>query len=220
MKIFNKNKVKKASSRVVLHKLSNVVIKKNSNIEKEHIITKIKKHEKIYLTCLSSIILLIFILLMLLVGTSFEYFGVNEYKDGNLIIEYAPNENGLSSTITLNDSKILKDSVAKEELGHSFSIENTSSSQIKYQIIVSKDKELINVDQCSNNLYDDIYIKYTINDNTPSYLSKSKLDDYYLIREDIIPAKSTKYYNIKIWLDENTPINGKHFHGIIEIKKA
>ena len=39
---FRKTKINKDSSRIVIHSISEALIKKNPNVEKEHIITKIK----------------------------------------------------------------------------------------------------------------------------------------------------------------------------------
>lgn len=214
-----KFRVKKDSSRSVIHKINRVFVNKNPNIDKEHIITKIKKHERLYLLGLSSCFLLLFILFSLIIGTSYKYFaGMNSYKSGALDISYTPNDNGIGDIITLNDANIMDDNKIKNESTYSFSITNNKNDTYKYRVIIKKDEEFIKIDACGNNLFKDTYIKYNINKGKVNYLSSKKEKEDYILLEDVISAKSTKYYDLNVWLDNNTPREERHFHGIIEVE--
>lgn len=215
---FRKAKINKDSSRVVIHSISEALIKKNPNVEKEHIITKIKKHERFYTVCLSAIFVLVFIAITLLVGTSYRYFKqMNSYVRGDLVVEYSSNYNGMGDVITLNDSNIIDDLKIKNEETYKFTVTNNNFKEAIYKISIRVDNDIIDLDGCRNNLFDDSNIKYNINKGNVLSLKDKKDKDNYLLIEDVIPGKSTKVYSMNVWLDKNTKIEGKHFHGIIEV---
>ncbi|MDO4996086.1 MAG: hypothetical protein Q4E69_02795 [Bacilli bacterium] len=217
MKLF-KTKINKDSSRVVIHSLSEALIKKNPNVEKEHIITKIKKHERFYTICLSAIFVLVFILITLLVGTSYKYFKkMNSYVSGDLVVEYSPTVNGIGDVITLDDTDIVDDFKIKDNETYKFTITNNSFKKALYKISIRVDKDIIELDGCGNNIFSDNNIKYNINKGDIFSLEGKKLKDRYVLIEDVIPGKSTKVYNLNVWLDKDTLYEGKHFHGIIEV---
>lgn len=214
-----KNKIiKKDSSRRVLHKLSNIVIKKNSNIEKEHIITKIKKHEKFYTLCLAGFFVLLFIIITFFVGTSHRFFKkMNSYNSGDLTVEYSPSTNGIGDVITLDDSKITDDGKIKNNETYKFTVTNNGFNRSIYKISIRIDKDIIELDGCNNNLFSDNLIKYNINKGNVFTLQSKKENDKYILIEDVIPAKSTKVYSMNVWIDRSAKYEGKHFHGIIEV---
>ena len=215
---FRKAKVNKDSSRVVIHSLSEALIKKNPNVEKEHIITKIKKHERFYTICLSAIFVLVFIGVTLLVGTSYRYFKkMNSYVSGDLVVEYSPTVNGIGDVITLDDNNILHDSIIKNNETYKFTVTNNSFKKTLYRISIRVDKDIIELDGCGNNIFSDSNIKYNINKGDIFSLEGKKLKDRYILIEDVIPGKSTKVYSMNVWLDNNTLPEGRHFHGIIEV---
>ena len=217
MKLF-KTKINKDSSRVVIHSLSEALIKKNPNVEKEHIITKIKKHERFYTICLSAIFVLVFIIITLLVGTSYKYFKkMNSYVSGDLVVEYSPTVNGIGDVITLDDTDIVDDFKIKDNETYKFTITNNSFKKALYKISIRVDKDIIELDGCGNNIFSDNNIKYNINKGDIFSLEGKKLKDRYVLIEDVIPGKSTKVYSLNVWLDKDTLYEGKHFHGIIEV---
>lgn len=215
---FRKAKINKDSSRVVIHSLSEALIKKNPNVEKEHIITKIKKHERFYTICLSAIFVLVFIGVTLLVGTSYRYFKkMNSYVSGDLVVEFSPTINGIGDVITLDDNNMIDDFKIKDNETYKFTITNNSFKKSLYRISIRVDKDIIELDGCGSNLYNDKNIKYNINKGDIFSLEGKKLKDNYVLIEDVIPGKSTKVYSMNVWVDKDTLYEGKHFHGIIEV---
>lgn len=213
-----KFRVTKDSSKIVLHKLTQAVIKKNPNIEKEHIITKIKKHERLYTLGLSFLFIIIIVSITLIVGTSYKYFkDINSYKSGVLVVNYKASNNGIGDIITLDDSFILDDNKVKNEDQYSFTITNNASCEVSYNISIRLDNDLIDLDNCRNNLFDYHNIRYNLNKGNVKSLKDLINDDQYLLASDVIPAKSTKVYTLNVWLDKETLMEGKHFHGIIEV---
>lgn len=215
---FRKTKISKDSSRVVIHSISEILIKKNPNIEKEHIINKIKKHEKFYTICLSCVFILVFISITLLIGTSYKYFKkMNSFVSGDLIVEYSSTINGIGDVITLDDSNIVDDGKVKDNETYKFTITNNSLKKTIYKISIRIDKDIIELDNCSSNLFKDYNIRYNINKGDAFNLADKKAKDNYVLIEDVIPGKSTKVYSMNVWVDRDTKFEGKHFHGIIEV---
>lgn len=213
-----KFRVTKDSSKIVLHKLTQAVIKKNPNIEKEHIITKIKRHERLYTLGLSFLFILFIVGITLVVGTSYKYFrDINSYKSGVLVVNYRASNNGIGDIITLDDSYILDDNKVKDGEQYSFTITNNASCEVSYNISIRLDNDFIDLDNCRNNLFDYRSIKYNINKGSVKSLKDLINEDQYLLSSDVIPPKSTKVYTLNVWLDKDTLMEGRHFHGIIEV---
>lgn len=216
--VFRRKRISKASSRNVLHKYNESIIIKNPSIEKEHIITKIKRREKFYNLCLTSIFVCIFILILCLVGTSYRHFTSNIYESGSLSVQYEPVSDGISDIITLTDSNILEDGKAYDLDGYKFTITNTSNTKVKYQIAIRIDDDYIMLDGCKNNLFDISKIKYNINKGHIYTLdSTQNIDNQYILIEDVIPAKASKPYSLNVWVDKNMDYQDRHFHGVIEV---
>lgn len=199
-------------------KLTAQDIKKYSNIEKEHVITKIKRHERLY--TFYTVILFIGILLgtTLLIGTSFKYIAsMNSYNSGNLLVEYTSVNNVIGNVITLTDQDIIEDAKIKDNHTYTFTITNTSNVRSKYAIKIYRDDEFIKLDNCRDKLFKDTQIKYNINNGSIFYLHTKKEKDSYTLIEDTIPANSTKVYSLNIWVDKDTLQNDRHYHGLIEV---
>ena len=213
-----KFRVTKDSSKIVLHKLTQAVIKKNPNIEKEHIITKIKRHERLYTLGLSFLFIIIIVGITLIVGTSYKYFkDINSYKSGVLIVNYKASDNGIGDIITLDDSYILEDNKVKDLEQYSFTITNNASCEVSYNISIRLDNDFIDLDNCRDNLFDYSDIRYNINKGNVKYLKDMINEEQYLLASDVIPANSTKVYILNVWLNKETLMEGRHFHGIIEV---
>lgn len=207
---------KKVNKKV--HHLTRADIKKNPNIEKEHVITKIKKHERLYTFYAVMIFIVILLGITLLIGTSFKHIlSFNSYDSGNLSVEYNSKNNVIGNIITLTDADIVEDAKIKDNDTYNFTITNTSKIPIKYKITIYKDKEFIKLDNCSDRLFKDTEIKYNLNKGSIFYLNSKKVNNYYLLSEDVIPANASKIYSLNIWVDKNTTMSDKHYHGIIEV---
>lgn len=211
--------INKNSKRKVIHKLSSSNIKKNPNIEKEHIITKFKKNEKKYLFYSVSCFL-IFSLIIIFFGCMSlkSYLSLNDYTSGDLIVSYSNTKEGVSDIITLTDADVLEDSKVKDESNYNFIVNNQGKKDLKYQIRIREDKDFIKLDECFNKLFDSNDIKYNINRGSIFYLGTKEIDGNYILLEDIIKKNTSKVYSMNIWVDKSVKLNDRHFHGIIEVK--
>ena len=213
-----RKRIKKNSDRLVLHQLSTGNIKKNPNIEKEHVITKINQHEKLYTFYLSMIFLIVLLGVTFLIGTSLkDVLPFNSYSSGELLVEYNSTNNLIGNIITLTDADVVEDAKVEDSNHYTFTITNPSNYSVKYKIKIRDDDEFIELDQCRDRLFSEEDIKFNINHGNVFYLNTKKVGDYYLLAEEVIPANSTKVYTINIWLDNSTLLSDRHYHGIIEV---
>ena len=119
--------------------------------------------------------------------------------------------------ITLSDSNIIEDKLAKYKEEYVFFINNPTFRKLKYRVTIKQDNELIELDGCGNRLFSDKDIKFNINGSSVKYLSNKKSGDEYIIVEDVIPGNSTKKYIMNVWIDKNVSKDDKHFHALIEV---
>lgn len=213
-----RHKIKKNPNTIALHEFSAAVINKNTKVEKEHIITKIKKRQSFYTLCLSSFFVLIILLILLIIGTSFKkYIKINTYDSGTLSVEYDTNDNGIGDIISLTDSDIIDDLKIKDDKTYGFTITNESKSLVKYKINILKDNDIIRLDNCKDKLFPDELIKYNINGGKIFTLNGKFSSNRYTLIEDVIPGNSSKIYYINVWVDKDAEYMDRHFHGIIDV---
>ena len=207
------------SGRLVLRKLRIQSINKNPNVEREHFINKIKKHERLYTVYLSTFILLILLGISIVIGRNYKnILYLNTYDSGKLLVDYSTYKNVIGDVVTLTDEDIQDDILASEKQTHRFTITNKTDKATKYRIVFEKDDDFIKLDKCGDNLFNVDNIRFNINNgNVYSIKDKDIIDGAYLLEEDFIPANSTKMYNVNIWLNKITPKNNRHYHGKIQI---
>ena len=85
---------------------------------------------------------------------------MNSYVRGDLVVEYSSNYNGMGDVITLNDSNIIDDLKIKNEETYKFTVTNNNFKESIYKISIRVDNDIIDLDGCRNNLFDDNNIRY------------------------------------------------------------
>ena len=206
------------SGRLVLRKLRIQSINKNPNVEREHFINKIKKHERLYTVCLSSIILVILLGISIMIGRNYRnILYLNTYDSANLLVDYSSYKNVIGDVVTLTDEDIQDDILASEKQTHRFTITNKSNKATKYLIVFVRDNEFIKLDNCGDRLFNEESIRFNINNGTIYSLEDKNVNHNYILEEDVIPANSTKMYNINMWVNKITSKTDRHYHGKIQI---
>ncbi len=206
------------SGRLVLRKLRIQSINKNPNVEREHFINKIKKHERLYTVCLSSFILVILLIISIMIGRNYKnILYLNTYDSANLLVDYSTYKNVIGDVVTLTDEDIQDDILASEKQTHRFTITNKSDKTTKYLIVFVKDNDFIKLDKCEDKLFNEESIRFNINNGTIFSLEDKNRNHNYILDEDVIPANSTKMYNLNMWVNKITSKNDRHYHGKIMI---
>lgn len=185
---------------------------------------QIKSHlSKIMSREIKWVIISIFFVIMIMISTAYAIFTATEKSKnyntltvGTLQIDFSENEDG--NVINLNGAYPETDEEGEKESPYEFVITNTGTLDASYKIRIINDTEMIEKDNCQDNLLDFSDIKVKIGNEEPFLLS-DKLPNEFIIKEGVIAANSTASYSIRMWIKEDASNNvlGKHYHGKIVI---
>ena len=209
-------KAKKKESEV---KLSMADINKNSNIEVDHTIRKIKEKELRLTLMWTCIFLLIFIVSAFTVG--FSVVKLREYSNvesGDLVITFNEKSDNLDNIVTLDNNNILEYDDGLKSEPYKFSIKNNSKKKSKYKITLEDDLEMMFLDECDQMQFDKSKMYFSINDKIIGIVSDLYNGSEYVIYEDEIDGGDTLDFEFRIWVDRSY-INNGHYHGIIVVEE-
>lgn len=201
-------------------KLSMADINKNSNIEVDHTIRKIKEKELRLTLMWTCIFLLIFIVSAFTVG--FSVIKLREYSNvesGNLVITFNEKSDNLDNIITLDNNNILEYDDGLKSDPYKFSIKNNSKKKSKYKITLEDDLEMMFLDECDQMQFDKSKMYFSINDNIIGIVSDLYNGSEYIVYEDEISGGDTLDFEFRIWVDRSY-INNGHYHGIIVVEEV
>lgn len=210
-------KTKKKESEV---KLSMADINKNSNIEVDHTIRKIKEKELRLTLMWTCIFLLIFIVSAFTVG--FSVVKLREYSNvesGNLVITFNEKSDNLDNIITLDNNNILEYDDGLKSDAYKFSIKNNSKKKSKYKITLEDDLEMMFLDECDQMQFDKSKMYFSINNKIIGIVSDLYNGSEYVVYEDEISSGDTLDFEFRIWVDRSY-INNGHYHGIIVVEEV
>lgn len=210
-------KTKKKESEV---KLSMADINKNSNIEVDHTIRKIKEKELRLTLMWTCIFLLIFIFSAFTVG--FSVVKLREYSNvesGDLVITFNEKSDNLDNIITLDNNNILEYDDGLKSDAYKFSIKNNSKKKSKYKITLEDDLEMMFLDECDQMQFDKSKMYFSINNKIIGIVSDLYNGSEYVIYEDEISSGDTLDFEFRIWVDRSY-INNGHYHGIIVVEEV
>ena len=143
------------------------------------------------------------VILLLIVGTSFAYFFVQNPDDVNVLFNskcLKVNFISESDVIDYIDSKPLSDADGILSEPYRFSVENTCDNAITYDVVLSLE---------SDNTLDSSLIKIAIDDSTPSLVyDLNRSDDLYVAHTDSLNIGEKKFHDFRMWIsDEATVLN-------------
>ena len=189
-------------------------------IERKRIrLTKFLKRELIFT------IVSILMVTTLIIGGSYAIFTniqkaekYNIVKTGTLQIAYDDTSSGLGNIINLNGAFPESDSEGQKREPYRFKITNTGSLTVQYKVKILDDINMIEEDDCEDNLLEKSKIKYSINGGTPVILDTMK-EDYIVITGSLGPSKSA-IYEVRMWIDDTAgnEVLGTHYHGKIVVE--
>ena len=206
--------------KVSKNKLSMADINKNSSIEIDHTIRKIKERE-FKLTVLWVFIFLISLIVStLIVGFSFKSISdYNKVESNNLVIEFGSHDNVLDDIITLDNNSVLNYEDGLISKSYKFRITNQSDHKINYVIKLVDDYTMIEYDECYGMLFDKKNMFFSLNNKVIGLVSDLYNGSDYVILEESLRAKKFKDFEFRIWVDKNY-INNGHYHGKIVIEEV
>ena len=211
---------KKKKEKESVTKLSMADINKNSNIEVDHTIRKIKEKELRLTLMWTCIFLLIFIVSAFTVG--FSVIKLKEFSNvesGDLIITFNEKSDNLDNIITLDNNKILSYEDGLKSDAYKFTIENKSKKNNKYKITLEDDLEMMFLDECEEMQFDKSHMYFSINNKIIGLVSDLYNGSEYVIYEDAISGNEKIDFEFRIWVDRSYTNNG-HYHGLIVVEEA
>jgi len=176
--------------------------------------------EKINRQIKSRIMSIVFILVILVVGTIYVYYPNQQ----QLLSSFAflQNQQGLhleelSSGIKLAEAYPITDEVGNQSDPYKFKIVNNSNKEVKYQIIFKN--QLDKIEARGFEALPAKYLRYSLQ-TEDSQLTETLPDDE-IIYETVINANSEVVFNFRLWLGTNLDADGmgKTFIGQMEIKE-
>ncbi len=208
------------SERKVKHQLSMVDINKNSAIDVDHTIRKIKEKELRLTLMWTCIFLLIFIFTAFTVG--FSVVKLREYtnvESGDLVINFNEKNDNLDNIITMDNNSILKYEDGLKSDAYKFSIHNNGKKKTKYKITLLDDVEMMFLDECDEMQFDKSKMYFSINNEIIGLVSDLYNGSEYVIYEDEIKPDEELNFDFRIWVDRSYANNG-HYHGIIVVEEV
>jgi len=197
-------------------KLKKNDINRNGSVEVRHSIDKIKAQERKY----TVILVVFFMLLFCGIGYATLTFNKNAIVSdlkGGRESSLATREEFTSSgeLITLSSDSVLSDRAGLETKEYSVSLENNTSKNVKYQILLENDFFAIHNCGCTDTMIDNQFIRYSIDGANPQNFT-----DTGIIYEGELTSEEKRDVSIKLWLTENATVgDNDHFHGHFILKK-
>lgn len=212
--------MKKSLNKQSKHKLSIADIKLNGKRDVGKIIKKMKTRE-LELTVLSIIVVLIVCIFSgyMIFSSVQKTSKYNTLKTGNLEISYNDTDIGLGDIIDLTKSDHISDTKGQKVKPYIFKINNKGKVSEKYRIKIIDDTDMIEADNCANELLDKSLIKYSINKGESKILNDASSNEFIVTESALLPGKTTTYF-LRIWITntaENETID-KHYHGKIIVE--
>ena len=143
----------------------------------------------------------------------------NTITVGTLKIDFNDTEDGLGNIIKLNGAYPESDNDGQKEEPYTFKITNSGNISANYKIKILDDTDMIESDNCQDNLLDKTKIKLSINGGEPITLSDKEANSYE-IANGILTPNNSRTYKIRIWITDQAgnEVLGKHYHGKIVVE--
>lgn len=143
----------------------------------------------------------------------------NTITVGTLKIDFNDTEDGLGNIIKLNGAYPESDNDGQKEEPYTFKITNSGNISANYKIKILDDTDMIESDNCQDNLLDKTKIKLSINGGEPITLSDKDANSYE-IANGILTPNNSRTYKIRIWITDQAgnEVLGKHYHGKIVVE--
>lgn len=168
----------------------------------------------------------IFVVTIVMISSAFAIFSsvqksekYNTLTVGTLKVDFIDTEDGMGNIINLNGAYPISDAKGQEEDPYSFKITNSGTLAASYKIKILDDTDMINEDNCQDNLLDKSKIRVSINKGEAFTLSDTEANEF-TVEQGILEASDVKNYEIRIWIKEDSgnEVLGKHYHGKIVVE--
>lgn len=143
----------------------------------------------------------------------------NTLSVGVLKVDFNQSESNLGNIINLNGAYPVTDNEGLKTNPYQFSITNSGTLDANYKVRIIDDNDMIESDECGDNLLNKAYVKVSINNGEPFLLTQAEYNDY-TIKEGMLSPSQSEQIDVRIWIDENAGNDslGKHYHSKIVVE--
>lgn len=186
-----------------IKKITKYDISKNSSIQLGHTIKKIKENERKYTIILVSFFIVLFCFIgysTLSINSEVLLSNINSKK-----IYTGVYSSG--RTVTMTSENIMSDEEGLNSELYTFAINNDTSSDYYYKLILSEDESAKAHCECNNNI-NEAHIKYSLDGVNVLTLDNN---EEMVITKDMIKEEETENITIRLWLSESSN-NNQDYH--------
>lgn len=166
-----------------------------------------------------NIFLCCFVVGLLLIFTGTSYSLINDINSGAVNNNVSPVKTSVqgSTSISINNPKMLNDAVGLEEPTYNFNLVNEENKKVSYVLYLNDDENVRKNCALPCSFIDSNEIRYSLIKDSIRF-NTTNLNSDRIIDSGVIDAKSSISYNIKLWIGTNNTMPGTIFYGKIEVK--
>ncbi len=171
-------------------------------------------------------IISIFVVTIVMISSAYAIFSSIQKADeantltvGTLNVEFSTDSKELGNIIKLNGAYPESDEDGIKEKPYEFKITNSGNVDAGYKIKIVDDNDMIEADNCSDNLLDKGEIRVSV-DGKPPFTLSDVASTEYIVETGYLSAGKSKEYSIRVWISDasGNEVLGKHYHGKILIE--
>lgn len=157
------SKLKTRRSKKNPKKLTQADIKKYSNTQIDHVISKIKEQELKFTIILVSIILGVFFIVSYFAFSSIQKSkSLYVLRSGDLEITYKEKKESMGDVINFVNNRSLSDEEGLKTNSYDVEIVNLSNETVNYEVRIIDDLDKVDFDSCIDKFIDRKFIRYSI----------------------------------------------------------
>lgn len=205
----------KVSKKTKERKLKIEDIKKNSDIEVSHTISKIKSDERKIVFAMVLVILCLIGLVVCFVFTAVGVEQIEGEKTGPLYVKFSENKNGMGDIVNFTEEDGDSEGDGAVIYTTEFTVTNYKGLNSWYAVYLDDYQDMIDYHDCGDKQFNKDEIYFSIDNSEPIMLSSVNYGGRYVITEGIVDSNNDVIHSLKIW---HMGYSEEHFHGKIVVK--
>lgn len=190
-------------------------IKKSSDVEISHTISKIKSDEKKFVLAMSLVVLCLVGIVVCFVFTAASVEKIEGEKTGPLYVKFSENKDGMSDIVNFTEEDGDPSGDGAVIYSTEFTVSNYKGLNSWYAVYLDDYQDMIDYHKCEDIKMSEDDIYFSIDNSEPISLSSVNYGGRYVITEGIVDSNHKVTHSVKIW---HMGYSEKHFHGKITVK--
>lgn len=190
-------------------------IKKSSDVEISHTISKIKSDEKKFVLAMSLVVLCLVGIVVCFVFTAASVEKIEGEKTGPLYVKFSENKDGMSDIVNFTEEDGDPSGDGAVIYSTEFTVSNYKGLNSWYAVYLDDYQDMIDYHKCEDIKMSEDDIYFIIDNSEPISLSSVNYGGRYVITEGIVDSNHKVTHSVKIW---HMGYSEKHFHGKITVK--